>query len=65
MLFPEEKQFLEQAESATHTNQKKDIENVSTLLKNASLLVDSNGGCSAWGDPLTDWNVAAASSFLK
>lgn len=43
---------------------KKDIENVSTLLKKASLLVDSNGGCSALGDPLADWNVADV-SFLK
>lgn len=51
------------AEHATHTNLK-DIEYVSTLLKKASLLVDSNGGSSAWGDPLTDWNVADV-SFLK
>ena len=43
---------------------KKDIENVSTLLKKASLLVDSNGGSSAWGDPVTGWNVADV-SFLK
>lgn len=56
--------ILEAGRKCNSHELKKDIENVSTLLKKASLLVDSNEGCSAWGDPLTDWEVADVSFLI-